>query len=166
MADSSRSAGQSGGAPADAAGVVFVHTNDPDANEIIAYRREGTGALVREAAYATQGAGGVQEGAPADPLASQHSLVHDERTGQLYVVNAGSDSLSVFGVDGARLQWRQTVPTDGEFPASVAVARGLVYVLNAGGDGGVSGYQVESDGLRPLPGSARRARCPTMRSRR
>jgi DNA-binding beta-propeller fold protein YncE len=111
---------------------LFVHTNDPAGNQIIAYGRGGDGSLTRLAAYPTGGRGAAQQGAPADPLASQHSLVHDPDAGLLYVVNAGSDTISVFTMDGARLQLRQTVPTGGAFPASIATGRGLVYVLNAG----------------------------------
>jgi 6-phosphogluconolactonase (cycloisomerase 2 family) len=134
--------------------VVFVHTNDPAANEILAFRRDAH-VLTRTGAYPTGGRGSAQQGAPADPLASQHSLAYDRQTGLLYAVNAGSGTLSVFSVDGASLQPVQTLPTNGDFPASVAVSRDLVYVLNAGGDGSVTGYRVGSSGLAPIPGSQR-----------
>lgn len=142
----------------DAAGIdhmVFVHTNDPAANQVIAYARGGDGTLTRQAAYATGGAGGVQQGAPADPLASQDSMVYDAQARMLYVVNAGSNTLSMFAADVTGLQLRQTLPTDGDFPASVAFGHGLVYVLNAGGDGSVTGFRVDDAGLTPIPGSTR-----------
>jgi 6-phosphogluconolactonase (cycloisomerase 2 family) len=134
---------------------VFVHTNDPDTNQIIAYGRGGDGSLTRLAAYPTGGRGAAQQGAPADPLASQHSLVHDPHAGLLYVVNAGSDTLSVFTMDGIDLRLRQTVPTGGAFPTSIATTRGLVYVLNAGGAGSVTGFHTGAAQLDPIPGSTR-----------
>jgi 6-phosphogluconolactonase (cycloisomerase 2 family) len=137
-------------------GVVLVHTNAPAENQILAYIRSLDGALIRSGAYATGGAGAAQQGAPADPLASQDSLVRDPRTGSIYVVNAGTDTLSVFATDSGRLQLAQTLRTDGEFPASIAASGDLVFVLNAGGDGTISGFRVDGGGLRPIPGSTRR----------
>jgi DNA-binding beta-propeller fold protein YncE len=70
-------------------------------------------------------------------------------------VNAGSDTVSVFAVDGSQLSLREIVPSAGEFPVSIAVHNDLAYVLNARASESVSGYQVRSGLLQPIPGSTR-----------
>ena len=60
-------------------------------------------------------------GSVVDHLASQGSLTYDPRHSLLYAVNAGSNTVSVFSVDGQRLTLRQVVRSSGHFPVSVAV---------------------------------------------
>jgi 6-phosphogluconolactonase (cycloisomerase 2 family) len=136
-------------------GVVFIHANDPGGNSVIAFRRGDDGVLSRERSYLTGGRGSEQAGAPADPLASQRSMEYDDATGRLYVVNAGSDTVSVFDVDGFRLRPVHAVATGGAFPVSVTARDHLVYVLNAGGDGSISGFRATPEGLVPVDGSVR-----------
>ena len=73
----------------------------------------------------------------------------------LYAVNAGSNTISVFAVFGDHLALRQVLSSGGSFPVSVAVDRGLVYVLNAEEGGSLQGYAVFSGRLFPIPGSNR-----------
>jgi DNA-binding beta-propeller fold protein YncE len=119
---------------------VFVQTNDPAGNSVVAYDRAPDGSLSEAGAYATGGLGGALEGAVVDRLASQGALTLDREGGLLYAVNAGSDTVTVFAVRGDRLQRRQVVPSGGDFPVSVAVHDRFVYVLNARGGGSVQGY--------------------------
>ena len=129
----------------DAPGVsraVFVQTNDPSGNAVMSYRRAADGSLTRIGTFPTNGLGGTTVSAPTDPLASQGSLVLDRQRALLYAVNAGSDSVSVFTVDGTHLSLRQVVASGGDFPVGIAIARDLVYVLNAGGEGSVVGFKV------------------------
>jgi hypothetical protein len=70
-------------------------------------------------------------------------------------VNAGSDTVSVFRVDGSRLFLSEIVASGGDFPASIAVHGNLVYVLNSGGAGAVQGFVLFAGRLWPLPGSNR-----------
>jgi 6-phosphogluconolactonase (cycloisomerase 2 family) len=70
-------------------------------------------------------------------------------------VNAGSNNVSVFAVDGSHLSLREIVPSAGEFPVSIAVHDDVAYVLNARAGGSVSGYHVQSGLLQPIPGSTR-----------
>lgn len=140
------------GAPA-----VFVETNELDGNRIIAFDRSADGSLTEAGSFATGGLGGAQAGAVVDKLASQGALTLDAQHGLLLAVNGGSDSLSVFAVDGAQLDLQQVTPTGGSFPSSVAVRGNLVYVLNAGGAGSVQGFRITGqrlhalhDGLRSL----------------
>jgi len=134
---------------------VFVQTNDPTGNQIVAYSRNADGTLTRADTYATGGNGGVETGAVVDSLASQGSLTYDAAHQLLFAVNAGSDSLSVFGVDGSALTLRQVVASGGSFPTSVAVSGDLVYALNAGGDGTVQGFRIAGSQLRPLHDGSR-----------
>jgi 6-phosphogluconolactonase (cycloisomerase 2 family) len=119
---------------------VFVQTNDPAGNSVVAYDRAPDGSLGEAGAYATGGLGGALEGAVVDRLASQGALTLDREAGLLYAVNAGSDTLTAFAIRGNRLQGRQVVPSGGDFPVSVAVHGRLVYVLNARDGGSVQGY--------------------------
>lgn len=134
---------------------VFVQTDSTSGNQVLAYARASDGTLTYVASYATGGNGLVASGAMADPLASQRSLVTADHGRVLLGVNAGSDTVSVFGVNGTHLTLRQTIATGGDFPASIAVRHNLVYVLNAGGEGSVAGFTLGHGRLHALAGSSR-----------
>jgi 6-phosphogluconolactonase (cycloisomerase 2 family) len=134
---------------------VFVQTDATAGNQIVAYRRHRDGTLAYVATSATGGNGGTAAGASADPLASQGSLVTADHGNVLLAVNAGSNSVSVFDVDGIHLHLRQTIGSGGVFPTSIAVHDDLVYVLNAGGDGAVAGFRLDHAHLHALFHSAR-----------
>jgi 6-phosphogluconolactonase (cycloisomerase 2 family) len=138
-----------------AGGAVFVQTDNPSGNTIVAYRRAPDGTLSQTAEYPTGGLGGILAGSQVDHLASQGSLIFDAHASALFAVNAGSDTVSVFGVHGAALHLRQVVGSGGTFPVSVAIRGDLVYVLNALGGGELQGYVLTSGRLIPLPGSGR-----------
>src|SRR5215203_624229 len=136
--------------------VVFVQTNEPSGNRIVAFDRRSNGSLTQAGSYPTGGNGGVAApGTESDHLASQGSLVYDARHQLLIAVNAGSDTVSTFKVKGNRLRLTGVVPSGGGFPASIAVSRKLVYVLNSGGPGIVQGFKIRGHRLRALAGSAR-----------
>ena len=136
-------------------GAVFVQTNDINGNAIVAYARSDDGQLTLVGRYPTAGLGGNEPGAPTDALSSQGSLTYDRHHHLLYAVNAGSDSVSVFAVRGTHLSLLQVVGSGGQFPSSVAVHHDLVYVMNAGGEGSVSGFRVDRDRLTLIAGSLR-----------
>ncbi|HEU5215554.1 MAG TPA: hypothetical protein VFU30_08440 [Gaiellaceae bacterium] len=143
-------------AAASAGPVVWVQTNDPAGNSIVVYDRGPDGRLTQAGTYATGGLGGVAApGTESDHLASQGSLVYDAADGLLFAVNAGSDSVSTFSVHGDSLQLESTVPSGGQFPASIAVHGKLLYVLDSGGTGIVQGFRIADDHLVRIPGSAR-----------
>lgn len=136
--------------------LVFVQTNEVNGNRIAVYHRNGNGTLSAAGSYATGGNGGIAApGDESDRLASQGSLAFSQRHSLLIAVNAGSDNVSTFKVRGDRLQLKGVVPSGGQFPASIAVHRDLVYVLNSGGTGIVQGFRVRGNHLRPIRGSAR-----------
>ena len=68
-------AGHSGGA----SHAVFVQTDNPSGNRVVAYHRASDGTLSPAGAYATGGLGGVLAGSVVDHLASQGSLSYDPR---------------------------------------------------------------------------------------
>ncbi len=120
-----------GGAPPHSSGAAFVQTDNLTGNAIDVYDRGLNGTLSAAGSYPTGGIGGQLAGSMVDHLASQNSLVYDAGAGELFAVNAGSDTVSAFDVSGDRLRLRQVIGSGGSFPASIAVHGDLVYVLNA-----------------------------------
>jgi len=146
-----RSAGVSAG-PA-----VFVQTDNTAGNQVVAYQRSSDGTLTLAGTYPTGGLGGQLTGSVVDHLASQGSLRYDAAQHLLVAVNAGSNSVTVFGVRGTRLHQRQIIGSGGQFPVSVAIRGDLVYVVNALRGGSVQGYRLSPAGhLAFLRGSHRR----------
>ncbi|KAI5476762.1 hypothetical protein MNV49_007352 [Pseudohyphozyma bogoriensis] len=89
----------------------------------------------------------------ADSLFTQDSVVVQGQS--LYVVNSGSNTLSMFDIDPkcpTNLVLRSVVSSGGDFPTSVAVnAEGsLACVLNSGVRNGVACASVTEAGLAPL----------------
>jgi 6-phosphogluconolactonase (cycloisomerase 2 family) len=139
-----------------AGGAVFVHTNDLDHNSVVAYTRGGDGKLTRVGEFRTGGQGGVERDVPLDSLASQDALTYDAGHHLLFAVNAGSNTVTSFGVDGAHLTRLQTIPSGGVFPVSVTASHDRLFILNAGGTGNVTGYRINPAGrLAALPGTSR-----------
>jgi 6-phosphogluconolactonase (cycloisomerase 2 family) len=143
--------------PAKAGGLhaVFVQTDNPAGNQVVAYERAGNGALTPAGTYDTGGLGGVLNGSATDHLASQGSLTYDPANDVLYAVNAGSDTVSVFSVQSNTLSLEQVISSGGTFPVSVAVHGDLVYVLNALGTGSIQGFRWSGGSLVPVAGANR-----------
>jgi 6-phosphogluconolactonase (cycloisomerase 2 family) len=110
------------------------------ANTVVAYARHSDGSLQQSSSYGTGGRGGILDGAVVDHTGSQGALTLDRTSGQLYAVNAGSDTITVFDVHGDRLGKRQVISSGGTFPVSIAAHGNLVYVLNARDGGSIQGY--------------------------
>jgi hypothetical protein len=138
------SAGQS-------AGAVFVQTDATSGNAVVVYHRNGDGTLTPAGQYATGGLGGVLGSSVVDHLASQGSLSYDAGSGLLYAVNAGSDTITVFRVQGNHLVRHQVIGSGGSFPVSVATRGNVVYVLNARGGGSVQGFLRVGSSLVRVP---------------
>lgn len=136
-------------------GAVFAQTDNTAGNAIAVYDRGLDGVLSPAGAYATGGSGGVLQGSQVDHLASQNSLVYDAGAGELFAVNAGSGTVSVFEVHGDHLHLRQVTASGGAFPVSITVHGDLVYVLNALNGGTIQGYRLIDGFLSPIPGSSR-----------
>ena len=135
-------------ASAHSRGAVYTLTNSPAGNAVKVFNRAGNGSLSPGGEFATGGTG------TGGSLGNQGGLVLDDR--YLFAVNAGSDSVSVLKVKRDGLQLVDTAPSGGDQPISVTVDDGLVYVLNAGGPGNISGLWFSKRwGLKPLPNSMR-----------
>ncbi|HWF57082.1 MAG TPA: hypothetical protein VG520_01875 [Candidatus Dormibacteraeota bacterium] len=132
---------------------VFVQTNDLAGNQVVSYLRGPGGQLTFEARYNTGGLGAALTGAAVDKLASQGSLAYDSGEHLLVAVNGGSNSITAFHVDGARLDKGTVAASGGSIPVSVTAGGGRIYVVNAGGTGSVQGF--DEDTLRAIPGSNR-----------
>lgn len=136
-------------------GAVFVQTNNPAGNAIDAFTRNNDGTLAFHTSYPTGGLGGREAGSGSDPLATQGSLALAADRQLLVAVNAGSNTISVFHVSGPRLHLIQVLSSGGLFPTGLAIHDDLVYALNAGGAGAVSGFRIEDGALEPIDGSTR-----------
>ena len=130
---------------------VFVQTDDPAGNTVLAYDRMSTGSLVAAGTYATGGHGGILAGAVVDHTASQGALAYDTRARLLLAANAGSDTITTFAVHGDRLVRRQVLSSGGTFPVSIAVHDNRVYILNARNGGSIQGYLRIGDVLVRIP---------------
>jgi DNA-binding beta-propeller fold protein YncE len=144
-------AGSAAASEQSTAGAVFVQSDNPSGNTVVAYDRSANGSLRQAAIYRTGGLGGVLGGSVVDHLASQGSLTYDRVNRVLYAVNAGSDTITVFAVNGDRLVRRQVLPSFGDFPVSVTTHGRLVYVLNARRGGSIQGYVRAGGVLVPIP---------------
>ena len=139
-------------AVANALGAVYVASNDVDKNTVSAYSRAADGSLTFIRTYATGGRG---SGGTIDPLQSQRSVLVSPDHDWLFVVNSGSGDISDFAIhaDGS-LDLRDIVPSGGGFPVSLATYGNLLYVLNSGGAGNVTGFFIRKNGrLSPIPNS-------------
>jgi 6-phosphogluconolactonase len=142
------------------AGAVFVATNAYDTvrgNEIVMYNRVADGRLTIAGYYPTGGLGsGPGTRFRGDGLGSGNSVQLSRDHQWLLVTNAGTDDVSVFRVRKDGLELRDVEPSGGLFPNSVAIHNNIVYVLNSGNDGNITGFTLDKDGrLTPIPGSTR-----------
>lgn len=133
-------------------GSVYVMSNQATANSVLAYSRDAHGTLTYVGTYAT---GGKGAGTGADPLGSQGALTLG--SGFLFAVNAGSNDVSMFAIDGTKLTLLDRESSGGQMPVSVTVKGFIAYVVNAGGTPDISGFAIDPIGKRliPLPGSQR-----------
>lgn len=131
--------------------VVFAQNDAATGNTVYAYQRAVDGSLQQVGAFATGGRGGALAGSVVDHLASEGSLVYDASAHLVYAVNAGSNTVTVFGVSGDRLIRRQIIASGGQFPVSIAVHDGRVFVLNARDGGTITGFIQFGGHLFPVP---------------
>ena len=134
----------------DRAGALFTQTNDPAGNTVQRFDRAADGSLTPAGRFATGGVGlaglGGRQGAV--------ELSGDRR--HLYVVNAGSDSVSVFRVGRRGTRLVDVAGSGGAAPVSIAEHHGRVYVLNSGGTADVTAFRRSKDGsLKPIAGGTR-----------
>ena len=143
------------------AGAIFTMTNDPNGNQVVAYRRAANGTLEMIGAYATGGTGANlnEIGSPFfnDPLGTQDPLILSSDRRLLFAVNAGSNSLSSLRLTrSGGLRLTDEVPSGGVTPVSITTHHDLLYVAHAGDGGSISGFYVMPDGqLKSIPGATK-----------
>jgi 6-phosphogluconolactonase len=119
-------------------------------NAVMFFGRNGDGSLRAPVSYPTGGTGS------GGGLGNQAGIALDAYAMHLYVVNAGSNSISVFDVEQDGLSLVQTIASGGTQPISLAVSDELLYVLNDGGVANISGFRVRRNGrLEPIANSTR-----------
>jgi 6-phosphogluconolactonase len=129
---------------------VYTLTNQAAGNAVSVFTRAADGTLTPAGSFATGGTG------TGDGLGSQGAVILSDDGRWLFVVNAGSNDVSVFSVGTAALTLASRTPSGGLQPISVTISGSVVYVLNAGGDGNISGFHLGGDGaLTPIAGSTR-----------
>jgi 6-phosphogluconolactonase (cycloisomerase 2 family) len=133
-------------------GKLFMSTNAAAGNAVQVYAHPDDGPPVLLQTLPT---GGQGTGAG---LGSQGALAISTSGKYLFVVNAGSDSVSTFilGSKGATLA--STAASGGSRPISVAESDGIVYVLNAPASGignVVAGFRNDRGTLVPLADGVR-----------
>ena len=132
-------------------GQVYTMSNATTGNAVLAYNRATDGSLTPAGTYSTNGLG------TGGGLGNQGGIQLDASGKTLLVVDAGSNEISSFRVNGdGSLTFADKVASGGVMPISVTISDDLVYVLNAGGTGNISGFTLAADGdLAPLAGSTR-----------
>ncbi len=134
-----------GGTHRSRAGAVFLMSNAASGNDLIIFDRDSKGALSNRRDVSTGGFGS------GGGLGNQGALVFGRGTRNIYVVNAGSDEISVFDNNGGDPVLIQQIGSGGRRPVSLTVHDDLLYVLNAGGRVGstdiVTGFEVDDDGM-------------------
>jgi 6-phosphogluconolactonase (cycloisomerase 2 family) len=136
----------------DSPGAVYTATNSEQGNEVLVFSRSADGSLSPAGAFETFGVG------TGNGLGNQRGLLLTPDNQWLYVVNAGSNTISVFKVKPDALEYVDSFDSGGTRPVSLTVDGDLLYVLNAGGFVGdvdnITGFTIEPDGmLEPLAGS-------------
>ncbi len=131
-------------------GYVYTLSNQTAGNMVLVYRRAGNGTLTYTASYATGGNG------TGGGLGNQGAVTLSSDNEVLLAVNPGSNSISSFKITGSGLNRKSTVSSGGTTPVSITQHGNLVYVLNAGGSGNISGFWLgENNKLTPIPNSTR-----------
>jgi len=131
-------------------GAVFTLTNEAASNAVVVFNRSASGTLSRPRHFQTGGRG------TGSGLGSQGALALSRNGRWLFAVNAGSDDVSVFSVQGTELRLAHRSPSGGTMPISVTTSRDLVFVLNAGETGNIAGFTLTRSGaLRPIPDGIR-----------
>ena len=129
-------------------GAVYVQTNQAGGNAIAVYQRSTDGMLTISGMIST---GGLGTGAG---LGSEASVVLSGDGRWLLAVNAGSNDISVFRVGADGLTLMDRAASGGIRPISLALYKNLLYVLNAGDPGNITGFVLDQNGnLAPLAGS-------------
>ena len=132
------------------AGHVYTLSNQVSGNAVMEYSRASDGTLNFVASYAAGGTG------TGGGLGNQGAIILTDDGDVLLAVNAGSNTISSFKVDNNGLSLTSTVSSGGIRPISITRYNDLVFVLNAGAPGNISGFAINGNGmLNAIPNSIR-----------
>src|SRR3989441_7842489 len=125
---------------------VYTLTNQVAGNAVAVFDRAADGTLTAAGTSATGGTG------TGGGLGSQGAVALSDDGRRLFAVNAGSNDVSVFDVGPAGLSLASRTASGGTLPISLTVHGNVLYVLNAGGNGNISGFTISTTGgLNALP---------------
>jgi 6-phosphogluconolactonase len=130
---------------------VYTLSNDPTANEVVAYARAADGSLTPFGSFPTGGTGS------GGALGDQGALLFDAAHSAFFAVNAADNSISMLGLraDGT-LALYSKVASGGISPISLTLSGSVLYVLNAGDathPAQISGFRVDAGGLLGIAAS-------------
>jgi 6-phosphogluconolactonase len=130
-------------------GTIYTASNATTGNQILAFDQLRNGTLRAVATVATGGTGS------GGGLGNQSGITLSPDRRLMFVVNAGSNEISVFKFDDRQPKLLSKVSSGGIRPVSVSLRGNRLYVLNAGSDD-VVGFNVGEWGqLNALPNSRR-----------
>ena len=127
-------------------GAVYTMSNRPAANQVLVNRLSASGQLTLVGMVNTNGTGA--DTTAIDALFSQGSMAIYSNC--LFVVNAGSNSLSMFSIntsDATQLTLVSVQPVNGWFPISVTVNSMYACVLTGGNITGIRCFTYNASGL-------------------
>src|SRR5687768_7502487 len=105
------------------AGAVFTLSNSAAGNAVLAFARSADGSLTPAGSFATLGNG------TGAGLGSQGAVVLSDDGELLFAVNAASNTITSFAVDGSSLTRVSTVASGGTLPISLTTHADILYVL-------------------------------------
>jgi 6-phosphogluconolactonase len=142
---------------------VYTLSNQISGNAVLDYTRASDGKLTYNTSYSTGGTG------TGGGLGNQYAIIlgegeddEEDDSNVLLAVNAGSNSISSFKVTENGLALKSTVSSGGMRPVSITQHDDIVFVLNAGGMGNISGFKLGNNKMltaivnstRPLSSNA------------
>ncbi len=139
-------------APIPLANQLYAETNET-ANAVVHMVRnaDGTIAIKNRSVTGGMGLNGVKPGTTAtvpNSLVSQNSVTISTDKTQLFAVNGGDSSVSVFSIDqtSGDLTLKKATKLLGATPSSLAFRNGFLYVMFQGGANQIGAYAVQADG--------------------
>ena len=155
--------GQGQGKAKKVTGAVYTETNGLKKNEVVAFAQYSDGSLKQVQTIATGGKGALspepETGPCLPPPAGTGKCPNLDTQGEvetgangrlLFVVNAGSNSVTSFRVTSAGLVRADVVKSGGGLPNSLTSHGDLLYVLNAG-SATIAGFKFNAAGhLTPI----------------
>lgn len=136
-------------------GHVYLLSNQVAGNKVLDYARASNGTLRLSGSWPTGDNGtGAGLGSQGAVIVASNGIEGEGKV--LLAVNAGSNTISSLKVKGNGIKLISTISSGGIRPISITQFEDMVYVLNAGGEGNISGFRLGENGsLRAIANSTR-----------